>query len=99
MKNSQRRIMRGRNTLMVPSQQHADWHRDMSLLLAPLGPPVPIESRDVAIALYAPDRRSSDLSNKAESIMDQTMTTQHDAPSLQNLEGCREHPKTIGGAT
>ena len=60
---------------MVPSQQHADWHRDMSLLLSPRHPSKPIERREVTITIYAPDCRAGDLTNKAESIMDPLVDT------------------------
>ncbi|MGE0716248.1 MAG: hypothetical protein AB7P02_12475, partial [Alphaproteobacteria bacterium] len=60
-KNSKRRIRCGRNVFMVPSQEHADWHRDMSLLLASQRSPKPIERCDVSITLYTSDRREGDL--------------------------------------
>ena len=73
-KNSKRRIKRGAKIFMVPSAAHEAWHLDASMQLKNARvnrnalPIAKIEK--VTIEFTAADRRSADLSNKAESIMD-----------------------------
>lgn len=72
-KNSKRRVQRGRNTFMVPSEAHEAWHDVQMWALRDqwaknLAPLPRIERCE--IVFYAPDERKADLSNKAESIMD-----------------------------
>ncbi len=75
-KNSKRRIQRGQQIFMVPSEAHEIWHREQMMALdARLGgkwrkPPIAQNVDRVEIEFIAPDKRKADLSNKAESIMD-----------------------------
>lgn len=69
-KNSKRRIMRGGRVFMVPSEAHEAWHRDASYQIAKFRPERPLERCEVAITIYAADRRRADLTNAAESLMD-----------------------------
>lgn len=69
-KNSKRRIQRGQNLFMVPSEQHEEWHKKTMQMLRGLGvqglrPPYKVECN-----FFAPDKRKSDMSNKFESIAD-----------------------------
>lgn len=54
----------------IPSKQYKAWHTDAAFQIAQFKPKQPLEHANVTITLYAPDMRASDLSNKAESIMD-----------------------------
>lgn len=69
-KNSKRRIRRGHSIFMVPSEAHEAWHQQASYLIARHRPEKPLERCQVAITIYAPDRRRFDLTNAAESVMD-----------------------------
>ena len=63
--------MRGGRKLLVPSDRHEDWHLDASWQLkAQKRPADPIEMASIVITIFAENKRPSDLSNKAESIMD-----------------------------
>lgn len=54
---------------MVPSEAHEAWHREQMLALRNSYKIVD-DVVGVEITFYAGDKRASDLSNKAESIMD-----------------------------
>lgn len=70
-KNSVVMFVRGGKLFKMPSNDYRKWHKDVSLQLKQFSKPVsPLESADVSIVLFAPDRRAGDLSNKAESVMD-----------------------------
>lgn len=55
-----------------PSADYVTWHKDASLQLLNYRYRIrdTIEQCRVTITLYAPDKRKSDLTNKAESVMD-----------------------------
>jgi len=57
--------------VILPSRLHKEWH-DLNLWLvkAQRGGLKPIEKCSIEIFFHAPDRRASDLTNKAESVMD-----------------------------
>lgn len=71
-KNSKRRIQRGRNIFMVPSEAHEVWHKEQMMWVRLGWPRMLVLSsvRKVQITFFAGDKRAGDLSNKAESIMD-----------------------------
>ena len=71
-KNSKRRIQRGRNVFMVPSEAHEAWHGTAihEAIKQWAGKPTLTETRQVVLNFYGADRRKADLSNKAESVMD-----------------------------
>jgi len=64
------KIIRG-IPIQLPSKKFVEWHREQSeALLAFKLPKKPLENVKVTITFYAPDLRKTDLTNKAESIMD-----------------------------
>lgn len=71
-KNSKRRIRRGTNTYMVPSEAHEAWHAAMCPRLIRLwNGRQPLEAvKSVSLTFYPADKRRKDLSNAAESVMD-----------------------------
>lgn len=71
-KNSKRRIRRGANVFMVPSEAHEKWHSIQMSALAEISykkNPIQVV-QEVTIDFYVDSKRKADLSNKAESIMD-----------------------------
>lgn len=62
-------IIRGR-LIRLPSQKYKEWHKDASLQLRGTRTFKDKHIRGLRITFYAPDRRATDLTNKAESIMD-----------------------------
>jgi Holliday junction resolvase RusA-like endonuclease len=76
-KNSKRRVQRGAHIFMVPSKNHEDWHAMQMAYIAssefvreykchfPI-----VYTECVTLTFYPPDRRASDATNKAESVMD-----------------------------
>lgn len=71
-KNSKRRIKRGANIFMVPSEAHEVWHVEQMLALRRQWPKNLIISKVkcVILTFVFGDNRRNDLSNKAESVMD-----------------------------
>lgn len=69
-KNSKRRIKRGNHIFMVPSLAHEVWHREQMIAARDWKIKIPGPVIRVFIEFTAGDRRSADLSNKQESIMD-----------------------------
>lgn len=67
-KNSKMMVRRGDRTFLIPSPQYTAWHQEQSYRIKKI--PKPIEHCGIEIDFYAPDNRKTDLSNKAESIMD-----------------------------
>ncbi len=67
-KNSKIMVCRGRTPILLPSSAYTAWHKEVSLQLKKIDKV--IESCEVILTIYAPDKRGSDLTNKAESIMD-----------------------------
>ena len=69
-KNSRLLFVRGGRLMNIPSKAYSVWHKDASEQI--------LDSKDhlvedidfIELDFYAPDRRGSDLTNKAESIMD-----------------------------
>lgn len=67
-KNSKRWIQRGSKRFLAPSAEHEAWEQEQLLNLRNVQPVQPPYS--IQIIIYAPDRRTADLTNKAESLMD-----------------------------
>lgn len=68
-KNSKRRVQRGRNIFMIPSEAHERWHAEQypSLMRCNLKG---VTSAKITITFCPSTKRRADLSNKAESVMD-----------------------------
>ncbi len=60
--------------MLFPSKDFVAWHKD-AVQQVTRGAGMPYERCSVEITIYAPDRRASDLTNKAESIMDLLVDT------------------------
>lgn len=66
-KNSTWTIMIKGRAIRLPSKKYQDWHKDASKQL--IGCPK-IDSQYIELFFTFPDKRKTDLTNKAESIMD-----------------------------
>lgn len=64
-KNSRINTRSGRS---FPSSKYMAWHKDASLQL--MGQKKIINSKNITLRFYMPDNRRTDLTNKAESVMD-----------------------------
>jgi|SRR5665213_3195249 len=67
-KNSRVCFVRAGKLFNIPSKAYAEWHK-AALNMLPSGL-ILIDIKEVTLHFYAPDKRGTDLSNKAESIMD-----------------------------
>jgi Holliday junction resolvase RusA-like endonuclease len=70
-KNSRCLFVRNGKLMNIPSAKYTTWHKEAMIQV--LGTPkthATSTNLDVEIDFFAPDKRASDLSNKAESIMD-----------------------------
>ena len=68
-KNSKVMVCRGKFPILLPSAKYQEWHKDASKQLTGAYK-VGICPSTIEIKLFSPDMRKSDLTNKAESIMD-----------------------------
>ncbi len=70
-KNSKMIVCRGNFPRVLPSKAYTEWH-DPQLLLARAQwrGRSPLETAHVAITIHSVNKRTSDLTNKAESVMD-----------------------------
>lgn len=59
-------LVKGRN-VRLPSKKYAEWHRDA---VSQLKFQKYTLENEITLKIYAPDARKSDLTNKAESVMD-----------------------------
>lgn len=66
-KNSTITMCRNNRALHFPSNAYRDWHKVVSLQLPKTPIPAIIE---LTILFFLPDNRKTDLTNKAESVMD-----------------------------
>ena len=66
-KNSRVCFVRHGKMMNIPSKAYVEWHK--SAMAQVTGSPV-ANIKEVTLNFYAPDKRGTDLSNKAESIMD-----------------------------
>jgi Holliday junction resolvase RusA-like endonuclease len=70
-KNSRCLFVRGGKLVNIPSAKYAEWHKQALTQVADVRKDNFLLGQvTVEIDFYAPDKRASDLSNKAESIMD-----------------------------
>lgn len=69
-KNSRNIFARGGKLFNIPSKEYAAWHKTAMLQLPPFRPTGEENFSLVHLSFWAPDKRSADLSNKTESIMD-----------------------------
>lgn len=70
LKNSKVISCRNGRPLVLPSKAYREWHEIASWELVAQKPPRGIEHCEIEIKFYAPDKRHTDLTNKAESLMD-----------------------------
>lgn len=97
-KNSRINIPSGRS---FPSRKYTEWHKDASMQL--LGQPQ-VGSKDITLQFWLPDNRRTDLTNKAESIMDLLVDNFHLEDDCWQMTGPvhlipmgvdKEHPRCI----
>lgn len=69
-KNSKRFIWRGRKKFLVPSEAHEVWHVNACIELKKQKPLLIENVNQVHLKFYPATKHRSDLSNKAESVMD-----------------------------
>jgi Holliday junction resolvase RusA-like endonuclease len=70
-KNSRCLFVRGGRLVNIPSAKYAEWHKAALAQVSDVRKDNFLLSKiTVEIDFFAPDKRASDLSNKAESIMD-----------------------------
>lgn len=69
-KNSRQLFSRGGRVMSIPSKDYTAWHKTASEQLADVPKNLLEHVQEVVLDLWAPDKRLSDLTNKAESIMD-----------------------------
>lgn len=99
-KNSREVIMRGRRKLYVPNSKYQAWHEEQSAILMTsrgrLGlPKEPLSRCGIVMRLTFPDARRSDLTNKAESVMD--LLVDNGILKDDNHENCRQVFLSTGG--
>lgn len=68
-KNSKQVVCFGNRPRVLPSKNYQEWHKT-ALQELKVVPIKTIETSELTLTFFAPDKRASDLSNKAESIMD-----------------------------
>lgn len=69
-KNSRCLFVRGGKLMNIPSAKYAAWHKESSKQIPAAAKQSLAKVFSIEIDFYAPDKRSADLTNKAESIMD-----------------------------
>jgi len=71
-KNSKIMICRGGRPILIPSPAYSTWHEEQMWVLKDhkIRKQVPKKVNSIQLDFYAPDSRKTDLTNKAESIMD-----------------------------
>lgn len=69
-KNSKYMIYAKGRPMFIPSPAYKSWHEEQSWQIKRRVPKEPYEDVTITLEFYAPDKRATDLSNKAESIMD-----------------------------
>lgn len=74
-KNSRCLFVRHGKLMNIPSKAYATWHKEASEQMALNKPQLVDDISYIELDFYAPDRRGTDLTNKAESIMDLLVDT------------------------
>lgn len=70
-KNSRNLFVRGGKLFNIPSKRYKEWHNEASKQIENYIPTEPIQKvKHISIHFWAPDKRKTDLTNKAESILD-----------------------------
>jgi hypothetical protein len=69
-KNSRNIFFRRGRMMNIPSPKYTAWHKEASKQIPKRVKLKLAHVDEVVIEFYAPDRRATDLTNKAESIMD-----------------------------
>lgn len=70
-KNSVNIFVKNNRLFKMPSDRYKAWHRDASMQLKGMRfENCPLPKAEMKIGFWLPDRRLTDLTNKAESIMD-----------------------------
>jgi hypothetical protein len=69
-KNSRNAFSRGGRIFNIPSKQYRAWHKITSEFIPDEYKEMLSEVDKIRLLFWAPDRRASDLTNKAESVMD-----------------------------
>jgi Holliday junction resolvase RusA-like endonuclease len=69
-KNSRNLFARGGKIINIPSKSYAEWHKDASTQLLKYNLATTSRVECITLRFFAPDKRKSDLTNKAESILD-----------------------------
>lgn len=69
-KNSRLVVCRGKFPISLPSEAYTKWHKDASKQLQVFSEQRLKFGNSLVILMFAPDKRATDLTNKAESIMD-----------------------------
>lgn len=68
-KNSKFIARRGAHTYLLPKPEYTQWQQEQSYRIKKI--PKPLENiEQIMIRFYWPDNRKTDLTNKAESVMD-----------------------------
>lgn len=63
-------VCRGKYPILLPSKNYKAWREEQMWLIKKHVPKTPIERCEIAIEFYFPDKRATDLDNKAASILD-----------------------------
>jgi Holliday junction resolvase RusA-like endonuclease len=70
-KNSRCLFVRGGKLMNIPSAKYTEWHKSAMEQVSEIRKKYfLLKDVEIQIDFFAPDKRASDLSNKAESIMD-----------------------------
>ena len=69
-KNSRNVFSRGGKLFNIPSKKYKEWHSVATLQISEFENLQIEEVSSIDLKFYAPDRRSADLTNKAESVLD-----------------------------
>ena len=70
-KNSRCLFVRGGKMMNIPSKKYKEWHVDASEQLQEYKRTKPLQGPlSIDLSFWAPDKRKTDLTNKAESILD-----------------------------
>ena len=69
-KNCKIMICRGSRPLIISSQKYRDWHTEQAYRIAQYRPNKPYSECFIEIRYFMPDKRKTDMDNKASSILD-----------------------------
>ena len=69
-KNSKIFARRGQRTFLIPSNKYTQWHKEASLEVKQQQIQMVNNVSEIQLEFVMPDNRKTDLTNKAESVMD-----------------------------